>query len=111
MIHHIPLPRFLGKINSSLIEYESERFPQGLMQGPKIAIELNPPAKDHWNITSDLILPWMLEDSWRAAQSQEVRFKGATASQPEAPTPEEPPELEVGGSGKALLTKMAPDRE
>ena len=47
----------------------------------------------------------------QAAQSQEVRLKGATASQPEAPTPEEPPELEAGGSGKALLTKMAPDRE
>ena len=32
-------------------------------------------------------------------------------SQTEAPTSEEPPELEAGGSGKALLTKMAPDRE
>ena len=32
-------------------------------------------------------------------------------SQTEAPTPEEPPELEVGGSGKVLLTKMAPNRE
>ena len=45
------------------------------------------------------------------AQFQEVRLKGATASQPEAPTPEEPPELEAGGSGKALQTKTAPDRE
>ena len=27
------------------------------------------------------------------------------------PTSEEPPELEAGGSGKVLLTKMAPDRE
>ena len=32
-------------------------------------------------------------------------------SQTEAPTSEEPPELEVGGSGKALPTKMAPNRE
>ena len=47
----------------------------------------------------------------RAAQSQEVRSKGATVSQTEAPTSEEPPELEAGGSGKALLTKMAPNRE
>ena len=75
------------------------------------------PAKDHWNIASDLILPWMFEDSWqrgvakRVAQAQEVRLKGATVSQTEAPTSEEPPELEVGGSGKALLTKMAPNRE
>ena len=117
MTHHISLPHFLGKSNSSLIEYESEKFPQGLMQGPKIAIDLKPPTKDHWNIALDLILPWMLEDSRqqcatkRAAQSQEVRLKGAMASQTGAPTPAEPPELKVGGSGKALLTKMAPNRE
>ena len=47
----------------------------------------------------------------RAAQSQEERSKGAKASQAEAPTSEEPPELKAGGSGKALLTKMAPNRE
>ena len=117
MTHHISLPCFLGESNSSLIEYESEKFPQGLMQGPKIAIDLKHPTKDHWNIASDLILPWMLEDSRqrcvakRVAQAQEVRLKGATVSQTEAPTSEEPPELEAGGSGKALLTKMAPDRE
>ena len=87
------------------------------MQGLKIAIDLKPPAKDHWNITLDPILPWMLEDSQqrhmakRVAQSPKVRLKGATVSQTEAPTSEEPPELKVGGSGKALLTKMAPDRE
>ena len=117
MTHHISLPHFLGESNSSLIEYKAEKFPQGLIQGPKIAIDLKPPTKDHWNIALDLILPWMLEDSRqqrmakRMAQSQEVRLKGAMASQAEAPTPEEPPELEAGGSGKALLTKMAPDRE
>ena len=32
-------------------------------------------------------------------------------SQTEAPTPGESPQLEVGGSGKALLTKTVPDRE
>ena len=117
MTHHISLPHFLGKSNSSLMEYESEKFPQGLMQGLKKAIDLKHPTKDHWNITLDLILPWMLEDSQQrraakwAAQAQEVRSKGATVSQTEASTSEEPPELEAGGSGKALLTKMAPDRE
>ena len=65
----------------------------------------------------DPILPWMLEDfqqqcaAKQAAQSQEVRSKGVMASQTEAPTPEEPPELEGGGSGKVLPTKMAPNRE
>ena len=63
MTHHISLPHFLGKTNSSLIVYESEKFPQGLMQGPKIAMDLKPPTEDHWNIALDPILPWMLEDS------------------------------------------------
>ena len=38
-------------------------------------------------------------------------MKGAKASQTEAPTPGEPPEPIAGGSGKALPTKMAPNRE
>ena len=45
------------------------------------------------------------------AQAQEERSKGAKASQTQAPTPEEPPELNAGGSGKVLPTKMAPNRE
>ena len=63
MMHHISLPRILGESNSSLVEYESERFPPSLMQGQKIAIDLKPLTKDHWNIASDLILPWTLEDT------------------------------------------------
>ena len=117
LTHHISFPCFLGEGNSSLIDYESEKFPQDLMQGQKIAIDLKPPTKDHWNIALDLILPWILEDSRqqceakRAAQAQEERLKGAKASQTEAPTAGGPPELEVGGSGKVLPTKMAPNRE
>ena len=108
---------FLGEGNSCLIDYESEKFPPDLMQGQKIAIDLKPPAKDHWNIALDPILPWILEDSQqqhkakRAAQAQEERSKGAKASQTEAPTPGEPPEFEAGGSGKVFPTKMAPNRE
>ena len=45
------------------------------------------------------------------AQVQKERSKGANASQTEASTPGEPPELEAEGSGKALPTKMAPNRE
>ena len=117
MTQHISFPHLLGKSNSSLIEYESEKFPQGLRQGQKIAIHLEPSAKDHWNITSDLVLPLVLEDSrqrceakW-AAQAQEEKSKGVKVSQIEAPTPGESPQLEVGGSGKALPTKTVPDRE
>ena len=117
MTHHISFPHLLGKSNSSLIEYESEKFPQGLRQGQKIAICLEPSTKDHWNIALDLVLPLVLEDSRQrckakqAAQAQEEKFKGAKVSQTEAPTPGESPQLETGGSDKVLPTKMAPDRE
>ena len=63
LTHHISFPHFLGESNSCLINYESEKFPWDLMQGPKIAIDLKPPTEDNWNIASDLILPWILEDS------------------------------------------------
>ena len=63
LTHHIALPRVLGKHNASLVKYESEKFPQNLIQGSKIAIGLKPPAKDHWNIALDLVLPWILTDS------------------------------------------------
>ena len=45
------------------------------------------------------------------AQAQEERSKEAKASQTEASTPGEPPELKTGGSGKVLPTKTAPKRE
>ena len=60
---HIALPCVLGKNNVSLVEYELEKFPQDLIQGSKIVIGLKPPAKDHWNIALDPILPWILVDS------------------------------------------------
>ena len=37
--------------------------------------------------------------------------EGVKVSQTEAPTPGESPQLKAGGSGKELLTRMAPDRE
>ena len=45
------------------------------------------------------------------AQAQEEKSKGVKVSQTEVPTPGESPQLEVGGSDKALLTKTVPDRE
>ena len=59
---HISFPRLLGESKLTLIKYESEKFPQGLRQGQKIAIHLKPSAKDHWNIALDLIFPLVLED-------------------------------------------------
>ena len=62
MTQHISFPHLLSESNLTLIEYESEKFPQGLRQGQKISICLKPSAKDHWNIASDLVLPLVLED-------------------------------------------------
>ena len=117
MTHHISFPHFLGESNSSLIEYKSEKFPQGLVQGQKIAIDFKPPAKDYWNVASDLVLPLILEDSrqqceakW-AARAQEEKSNRVKVYQTEVPTPGESPQLEAGGSGTALPTKTAPNRE
>ena len=71
LVHQVAFPRFLGETTSSMLEYEPEKFPQGLMQGPKIAINLRPPSGNHWNITTDLILPlavdtfrWQRDAKW-----------------------------------------------
>ena len=113
LAHHIPFPHFLGESSLSLLEYESEKFPQGLRQGQKIALSLKPPSKDHWNIASDLILPLTLDasrqrcEAKQAAQGLEGRSEGAKVSPTEAPTPGESPQIEAGGSGKALPIKTA----
>ena len=117
MTQHISFPFLFGKSNLTLIEYESEKFPQGLRQGPKIAIRLKPSTKDHWNIASDLVLPLVVEDhrqrheAKQVARDQEEKSEGVKVSQTEASILGESPQLEMGGSGKALPTRTAPDRE
>ena len=117
LTHHIALPHVLGENNASLVKYESEKFPQALMQGLKIAIVLKPPTQDHWNIALDPILPWILADSQsqceaqQAAQAEEEGSKEAGMSQPEVPTHGEPPGIQIGGGGKLLPMKTVPDRE
>ena len=65
LTRHVTFPCFLGKGNLSLLEYESEKFPQGLRQGQKRTLSLQPPSTDHWNIASDLFLPLTLDESRR----------------------------------------------
>ena len=117
LTHQITFPHFLGESKSSLLEYESEKFPQGLRQGQKRALSLKPPSTEHWNIVSDLVLPLTLDESkqiceakW-AAQDLEGRSREAKVSPTEAPTPGESPQTEAGGSGAALPIKTAPNRE
>ena len=63
LVHQISFPQLLSESNSSLLEYKSEKFPQGLRQGQKRALGLKPPSTDHWNIASDLVLPLTLDES------------------------------------------------
>ena len=43
----VTFPRLLGEATASMLEYEQEKFPQSLMQGPKMVIKLRPPSSDH----------------------------------------------------------------
>ena len=60
---HITFPHILGESNSSLLKYESEKFPEGLRQGQKRVLSFKPPSTDHWNIALDLVLPLTLDES------------------------------------------------
>ena len=69
----VAFPRLLGEATASMLEYEQEKFPQSLMQGPKMAINLGPPSSDHWNIVSDLVLPLTVDKykQWHEAKHAE----------------------------------------
>ena len=90
-----------------MLEYEPEKFPQSMRQGPKIVIPLRPPSKEHWNIDSDLILTLMMDpyqrrlEAKRAGQDPERGSAGAESSHGEMPVHEEAP-LAIAGSSKAV---------
>ena len=111
LVHQVTFPHFLDKSTSSMLEYEPEKFPQGLMQGPKMAINLRPLSDDHWNITRDLVLPLAVDtfrrrhEAKRVAQGLEGESEGAKVSPMEAPAPRESPQVVMGSSGAALPTE------
>ena len=80
-----------------MLEYEPEKFPQSMWQGPKMAIPLRPPSSEHWNIESDLILTMTMDThqqqlkAKRAGQDPELESAGAEASPRETPVPEGAP--------------------
>ena len=55
-VHQAAFPRLRGEASAPMLEYEQEKFPQSLLQGPKMSINLGPPSSEHWNIDSNLIL-------------------------------------------------------
>ena len=87
-----------------MLEYEQEKFPPSLLQGPKMSINLWPPSSEHWNIASDLILTLTIDtyqrrcEAKRAEEDPEGESAGADASPKEAPTPEKAPQVVAGGS-------------
>ena len=112
LVHQIVFPRFLGEGSLSMLEYEPEKFPQGLMQGLKMVINLRPPSDDHWNITSDLILLLAMDtfrqwcEAKRTAQGLEGESGVAKVSPTEASAPGESPRVDAGGSDEALPKRM-----
>ena len=73
-----------------MLEYELERLPQSMQQGPKMLITLRPPSSEHWNIETDLMLTMTMEtykqqrEAKRAEQDPEQEFAGTKASPKDA---------------------------
>ena len=117
LVRQVAFPCCLGKATSSMLEYEPEKFPQDLMQGQKMAINLRQPSNDHWNIASDLVLPLTIDsfrqrrEAKRMAQHLEEKSEGAEGSPMEAPAPGESSQVEAGGSGEALPRRIALPRQ
>ena len=111
LVHQVTFPRLLGEATTSMLEYEQEKFPQGLMQGPKMVINLRPPSSNHWNIVSDLVLPLTVDtyrqrcEAKRAEQDPEGESVGAEGSPKEAPAPGKAPQVVAGGSRAAFPTE------
>ena len=111
LVHQVTFPHVLGEATTSLLEYEQEKFPQGLMQGPKMTINLRLPSSNHWNIISNLVLPLTVDTyrQWREAkrveQDLEGKSVGAEGSPKEAPAPGKAPQVVVGGSRAAFPTE------
>ena len=111
LVCQVTFPHFLGETTTSMLEYELEKFPQGLMQGPKMVINLRPPSGDHWNVVLDLIHPLTVDtfrqwrEAKRAEQDLEGESEGAKVSPKEAPAPRKSPWVVVVGSRAALPTE------
>ena len=110
-VRQVTFPHLLGEATASMLEYEQEKFPQSLMQGPKMAINLRPPSSDHWNIASDLVLPLTVDkykqqrEANHAEQDPEGESAGAKGSPKEAPAPGKAPQAVAGGSKAASPTE------
>ena len=103
-VRQVTFPRLLGEATAPMLEFEQEKFPQSLLQGFKMAINLGPPSSNHWNIDSDLVLPLTVDkykqrhEAKRAEQDPEGESAGVEASPKEAPAPGKAPQVVADGS-------------
>ena len=110
-VHQVTFPHLQGEATASMLEYKQEKFPQSLMQGSKMVINLRPPSSDHWNIVSDLILPLTVDmykqrcEAKRVEQDPEGESVGAEGSPKEAPALRKAPQAVAGGSKAASPTE------
>ena len=103
-VHQVAFLHLLGEATASMLEYKQEKFPQSLLQGPKMVINVGPPSSDHWNIDLDLVLPLAIDtykqrrEAKRAEQDPEAESAGAVGSPKEAPAPRKAPQVVAVGS-------------
>ena len=103
----IIFPHLRGDATAPTLEYEPEKIPQNLRQGPKMSITLRPPSKKHGNIESDLMLTLTMEtykqrrEAKRVEQDPERESAGTKASPKETPVPGEAPQAMASGSKAA----------
>ena len=116
-VRQVAFPRLLGEATAPMLEYEQEKFPQSLLQGSKMAINLEPPSRYHWNIDMDLILPLTIDkykqrrEAKRMEQDPEGESAGAEGSPKEAPAPGKAPQVVAGGSKAASPTETTRQEE
>ena len=72
LVHQVAFPHLLGEATTSMLKYEQEKFPQGLMQGPKMMINLGLPSSNHWNIISDLVLALTIDTYRQRREAKRV---------------------------------------
>ena len=110
-VHQVAFPHLRGEATAPMLEYEQEKFPQSLLQGPKVSINLWPPSSEHWNIDSDLILTLTIATYKRRREAKQVEQDpegesvGAEASPREVPAPEKAPQVVACGSKAASPTE------
>ena len=89
-IHQVSFPHLKGNASTVLVIYEEEIFPPDLRNHPKMEIDLQAPAMDHWNVTLDKILPLTMERFWCQQGNTVPPSTQAEASHPEGTSDGEP---------------------